>query len=88
MKLLGTPHYIDTDIPFTMDSGVQLVCKYLHAYKSSLAGNSKGIDKLYRDGQLISLEPNLSEMECHALLQEFMPKHIIPTKITQQLFIR
>lgn len=91
MQLLGTPHYVHPEIPFTVDNDVQLVCKYLRAYKASLVGNPRGINREYKEGGLLvkfSLEPNLSDEDCHRLLQEYMPKHITPTKITQQLFIR
>ena len=89
LHLLGIPHYISPDIPYTVDDDVQLVCKYLRAYK---AGNSElSIDKLYKEGGPLvkfSLEPDLTEENCYKLLKEFMPDHIVATKITQQLFIR
>lgn len=92
MQLLGTPHYISPDVPFTVDSDVQLVCKYLRAYKEELKHNSGlGIDRLYEEGGPLikfSLESDLANEECHELLQEFMPEHVVSTKITQQLFIR
>lgn len=88
LQLLGSPQYIQPDIPYTVDSDVQLVCKYLQAYK---LGSPKKIDRLYLEGrQLVkfSTDFDLSDEECHSLLQEYMPKHIASTKITQQLFIR
>lgn len=89
LQLFSTPHEIKSDIRFTVDNDVQLVCKYLHAYK--MVGNrNKGIDRLYREGKSkvqFSQQPNLSDEKCHELLQEFMPKHI-KTKTTQKLFIR
>ena len=86
LQLLGTPHYIHPDIPFLVDQDVQLVCKYLRAYKMG----GRGIDREYREGHLVkfSTDPDLSDEECHQLLLEHMPKHIRATKITQQLFIR
>ena len=91
LQLLGaTDHNVDEDVAFTVDSDVQLVCKYLRAYKAS-SDNSQGIDRLYREGGRqvkFSTEPNLKDEDCHSLLQEFMPLHITPHKITQQLFIR
>ena len=33
-------------------------------------------------------DEDLSDDECHVLLQEYMPDHIQETKITQKLFIR
>ena len=92
LRLIGTPHYIKPDIPFSVDSDVQLVCKYLRAYKAQLEGNFEfGIDRKHVDEDTIikfSLEDDLECEECHALLQEFMPEHVTSTKITQQLFIR
>lgn len=91
LQLLGSTHYINPEIPFTVDADVQLVCKYLRAYKMGLAGSARGIDREFREGGppvKFSTEGNLSDEDCHKLLQDFMPKHIIPTKITQQLFIR
>ena len=88
LQLLGSPQYIHPDIPYAVDADVQLVCKYLQAYKM---GVPKRIDRLYKEGcQLVkfSTDPDLSEDDCHRLLQEYMPKHIASTKITQQLFIR
>lgn len=87
LQLLGSAHYIHPEIPFLVDSDVQLVCKYLRAFKQG----GRGIDREYREGhQLVkfSTDSDLSEEECHRLLQEYMPKHIQATKITQQLFIR
>ncbi len=85
LQLIGSPQYIHPDIPYAVDADVQLVCKYLQAYKI------KKIDRLYKEGcQLVkfSNDVDLSDDECHRLLQEHMPKHIASTKITQQLFIR
>ena len=47
LGLLGTSHHVCE--PFIMDEEVQLVCKYLKAYKE------KEIDRLYKDGMLYSL---------------------------------
>ena len=49
LGLLGTPHYIHPDTPYTVDKEVQLVCKYLKALK---IGGKKGIDRLYREGKV------------------------------------
>ena len=43
LGLLGTPHYIDPDTPYTVDEEVQLVCKYLKALQVG------EIDRLYHD---------------------------------------
>ena len=97
-KLLGTPHYIDATAPYFVDSDVQLVCKYLRAYKSR-DNLITGIDRMYEDrgkqkGKRVkfSQDKNLPNMECNELLQEFMqkfmPQHVLQSKITQRLFIR
>ena len=44
--LLGSPRKILNEISFIIDEEVQLVCKYLKAYKE------KRIDRLYKDGML------------------------------------
>ena len=93
-KLLGTPRYIDATVPYCVDSDVQLVCKYLRAYK--LRENLiTGIDRMYEDtgklaGKLVrfSRDDDLPDKECYDLLHEFMPKHVIQSKITQHLFIK
>lgn len=33
-------------------------------------------------------DPDLTDRQCHSLLQEFMPLHVTKNKILQQLFIR
>lgn len=98
LQLLGVPYCVDSDIPFTVDSDVQLVCKYLRAYKTP-SNKFKGIDKLYYeeigpDSNIqehlvkFSLEPDLSEQDCHDLMHEFMTMPIKSTKIIQHLFIQ
>ena len=47
LGLLGTPHYIRPDTPYTVDEEVQLVCKYLKALQ---VGGTNGIDRLYQEG--------------------------------------
>ena len=49
LGLLGTPHCIYPQTPFVVDADVQLVCKYLKAYR---IGGTKGIDRLYRESEL------------------------------------
>ena len=49
LGLLGTPHCIYPQTPFVVDADVQLVCKYLKAYRT---GGTKGIDRLYRESEL------------------------------------
>ena len=46
LGLIGTQHMIPRDKPYSVDEDVQLVCKYLKAYK---IGGSEGIDKLYKE---------------------------------------
>ena len=77
-----------------VDADVQLVCKYLRAYKRK--AEHDGINKFCIEdskGNVLSKvkfseDTDLSEAECHDLLKDYMPKHVVPTKITQQLYIR
>ena len=41
-------------MPYAVDDEVQLVCKYLNAYKITQAGNpnDKGIDRLFNEGNI------------------------------------
>lgn len=52
LGLLGIPHEVHPDTPYVVDEEVQLVCKYLKAYKlfKSGSGSSKGINKLFKEG--------------------------------------
>lgn len=90
LQLLGTPYEIDPDIPFSVDSDVQFVCKYLQAYKN--VGSPRGIDRKYDEEKeelvKFSTDPDLEDDDCHKLLHEYMPNHITRSKIMQQLFIR
>ena len=90
VKLLGTPYCIDdANILFTVDSDVQLVCKYLKAYKRRK--KDSGIDRLYKEGKKevkFSLDPDLPAKKCQKLLQKYMPKHVTCSKITEHLFIK
>ena len=56
LGLLGTPHHISPEEPYTIDDEVQLVCKYLQALK---IGGTKGIDRLYKEGKCKSSMPNV-----------------------------
>ena len=49
LGILGSPHLI-TGYPLTVDEDVQLVCKYLKAYK---IGGVKGINRLYTKDRLV-----------------------------------
>ena len=49
LGILGSPHFINPDTPYTVDEEVQLVCKYLKALH---IGGEKGIDKLYQEGEV------------------------------------
>ena len=52
LGMLGVPHAIDHNTPYTVDEDVQLVCKYLKAYWVYLdKGGQKGINKLYRENR-------------------------------------
>lgn len=48
LGLLGSPHIIHHATPYTVDTDVQLVCKYLRQYKAFIKGQT-GINKLYRE---------------------------------------
>ena len=50
LGVLGTPHVILSDMPYEVDEEVQLVCKYLKAYR---IGGTKGIDRLYKEGMSV-----------------------------------
>lgn len=50
LGLLGTPHMVYSETPYVVDNDVQLVCKYLKAYR---VGGTKGIDKLYKEGMYL-----------------------------------
>lgn len=50
LGLLGSKYFVEPSTPFVVDPDVQLVCKYLKAFKT---GGSRGIDRLYKDGKLI-----------------------------------
>lgn len=52
LGLLGTPHVVYPETPYVVDDDVQLVCKYLKAYK---IGGTKGIDKLYKEGMYMTM---------------------------------
>ena len=47
LGLLGSPHLIPNQTPYVIDSEVQLVCKYLKAYKE------RRIDRLYKNGGML-----------------------------------
>ena len=48
LGLIGTQHMVKSDKPYSVNEDVQLVCKYLKALS---IGGTKGIDKLYREGE-------------------------------------
>ena len=89
LRLLGSSRCISSDTPYKVDDEVQLVCKYLRAYKE------ERIDQMFSErGKYanipvkFSTDPDLQDKECHDLLEKYMPEHIASTKITQQLFIK
>ena len=45
LGLLGTPHLVHPTAPYVVDEEVQLVCKYLRAYKSNK------INRLYKESE-------------------------------------
>ena len=51
LHILGSKILINADIPITIDEDVQLVCKYLKAYK---IGGLEGIDRLCQDSQRLA----------------------------------
>ena len=52
LALVGSSSLVLPEMQYTVDEEVQLVCKYLNAYKN--AGDlEKGIDRLYREGQFV-----------------------------------
>ena len=51
LGLLGSPHLIPNQTPYVIDSEVQLVCKYLKAYKE------RRIDRLYKNGGMFDCAP-------------------------------
>ena len=54
--MLGVPHAIDHNTPYTVNEDVQLVCKYLKAYLVYLEkGGQKGINKVYRESNKLCL---------------------------------
>ena len=54
LGLLGSPHFIHHATPYAVDSDVQLVCKYLRAFKAYRNGHI-GINKLYKERKLHKL---------------------------------
>ena len=50
LGLIGTQHMIPRDKPYSVDKDVQLVCKYLKALS---IGGTKGIDKLFRESEIV-----------------------------------
>ena len=47
LALIGSPHMVCSSEKYSIDDDVQMVCKYLRAYK---IGGTKGIDRLYIEG--------------------------------------
>ncbi len=90
LRFISTKKYIPPSTPFKVDPDVQLVCKYLQAYKLK-SDKAKGIDKLFKEKtDLIqfSADNDLKEKQCQDLLKEYMPEVMAATKTTQQLFVR
>ncbi|XP_019859705.1 PREDICTED: uncharacterized protein LOC109587936, partial [Amphimedon queenslandica] len=92
---VGTLHHIDSSLHYEIDDDVQLVCKYLKAYKyeQENPGTREGINKLFND--LIQIPVKFSTeadfddpKECLSLLYKYMPDYIAERKISQKLFIK
>ena len=47
LALLGKHHFVKPNVPFVLDSEVQVVCKYLKAYDDTDRNGRKRIDRLY-----------------------------------------
>jgi hypothetical protein len=97
LQLIGRPRCIREDNPYNVDSDVQLVCKYLRAYKME-GDTTHGINKLHPRGLPGDLErllkpikfsvvPDLCDKECHRLLNKYMPDSVKKSKMQQKLFI-
>ena len=65
LGLLGTPHYIHPDTPYTVDKEVQLVCKYLKAFQ---IGGKKGIDRLHQEGEVQVLPVTIESFLLHPII--------------------
>ena len=59
LGMLGVPYAINPNTLYTVDEDVQLVCKYLKAYRVFMEkGGQKGINKIYRENcKLDTLNP-------------------------------
>ena len=54
-----------------------------------LFGNHPDMMRLAKNNKVrFSDDKDLSDAECHRLLQKYMPEHIKETKITEKLFIK
>lgn len=85
LQLIGSPTIIEPDTSYAVDEDVQLVCKYLQAYKTGK------IDRKYQEhGPLVKFSGGgpLLDKVCHDLLKDYMPKHVAQTKLSQKLFIK
>ncbi len=85
LYLLGRIYYVEPDESYEPDSDVQLVCKYLQAFKYGK------IDQQYKEGGSLvkfSLCKDFSQDVCDKLLNEYMPSKVKTSKVTQKLFIR
>ncbi|XP_019857334.1 PREDICTED: uncharacterized protein LOC109585637 [Amphimedon queenslandica] len=93
-NFIGAPKHISSSWPYKVDDDVQLVCKYLKAYKAEQEnpGTREGINKLFNDFIQIpvkfSTEADFDESECLSLLDKYMPDYIAERKISQKLFIK
>lgn len=54
LGLLGSPHVVHHATPYAVDDDVQLVCKYLKAFKAyTQHGGQSGINRLYKEGKTL-----------------------------------
>lgn len=85
LYFVGTDKCVKPDESYEIDSDVQLVCKYLHAFKKGT------INQQYKEeGPLVkfSLCDDFSQDVCNKLLNDYMPSKVKTSKVTQKLFIR
>ena len=89
LGLVGAHRYIQSDEPYMVDNDVQLVCKYLLAYRSNEIDTIH--EELHHDklpGVKFSTKKDLTNKECQHILLQNMPPHVKHSKITQRLFVK
>lgn len=53
LGLVGNKEYVDPKRQYSIDDGVQLVCKYLKAFETFEENGKNGINKLYKECKYI-----------------------------------